>query len=223
MLEYEKNYHLGGRTFAYMYIKYGWWLSIIAAGMAYLGWQFAYGASGVWLAQFLAEHPDWFLDTYIVTLMTFLVAGSILFIALLRTYVLYKQYKFTVDKKAFKLRRGLFRIREIRVPYLQVTTVRIEQPYHYRILGLAQVDVILNTDSGISKTIHNHKKKEEQDFLLPLIDKKRAHQLSNHLIKHSTGELDAEDEDDGYEYAYEDEIPKEELHQWEVVREHDRS
>lgn len=220
MLEYDQHYSLGGRTFVYMYIKYGWWLSLLAAGIAYLGWQFAYGASGVWLSQFLADHPDWFLDTYIVTLMTFLIAGSILFIAFLRTYVLFKQYKFTVDKKAFKLRRGLFRIREIRVPYLQVTTVRIEQPYHYRILGLAQVDIILNTDSGISKTIHNHKKKEEQDFLLPLIDKSRAHLLSNHLIKHSTGELD--EEEDEYEYAYEDEIPDTELHQWEVVRERNR-
>ena len=87
-------------------------------------------------------------------------------------------------------------------------------------LGLAQVDIILNTDSGISKTIHNHKRKEEQDFLLPLIDKKRAHLLSNHLIKHSTGELEEEeDADDGYEYAYEDEIPEDELHEWEVVHE----
>lgn len=218
MLEYDQHYTLGGRTFAYMFIKYGWWLSLLSATVAYLGWHFAYGRAGVWLGQFLSNHEDLYLDTYIVTLMTFLVAGSILFIAFLRTYVLFKQYRFTVDKKAFKLRRGLFRIREIRVPYLQVTTVRIEQPYHYRILGLAQVDIILNTDSGISKTIHNHKKKEEQDFLLPLIDKRRAHLLSNHLIKHSTGELDEEDENDGYEYAYEDEIPDDELHEWEVVR-----
>ncbi len=219
MLEYEQRYTLGVRTFLFMFLKYGWWLSIITGLLVYLGLQFAYGSAGVWLATFLGNHPEWFLDTFIITLMTFLIAASVFFIALLRTFVLFKQYQFTVDKKAFKLRRGIFRIREIRVPYLQVTTVRIEQPYHYRMLGLAQVDIILNTDSGISKTIHNHKRKEEQDFLLPLIDKKRAHLLSNHLIKHSNGDIDDEESEDGYEYAYEDEIPGDELHEWEVVNE----
>ncbi|MFM2415023.1 MAG: hypothetical protein RI911_716 [Candidatus Parcubacteria bacterium] len=217
MLEYGQQYHLGPRTFFFMFIRYGWWMTILAASIAYLGWQFLYGSAGVWLAGFLERHPDLFLDTFIIILMTFLIALSVLFVALLRTYVLFKQYKFAVDKKAFKLRRGLFRIREIRVPYLQITTVRIEQPYHYRFLGLAQLDVVMNTDASAAKTIHNHKRKEDQLFLLPLIDKNLAHLLSNHLMRHSTGELD--EEDDEYEYAYEDEIPEEELHLWETARE----
>jgi hypothetical protein len=62
----------------------------------------------------------------------------------------------------------------------------------------------MNVDTGVARTIANHKKREDQLFLIPLIDKKRAHQLSNHLMKHSTGELDADDmvEDDPEEYEY---------------------
>jgi uncharacterized membrane protein YdbT with pleckstrin-like domain len=199
-----------------MFILYGWWLSLIAGALFYLWFLFTYGSLHDSLNRFLARHADWYLDTYIVTLMTFLIALSILFVALLRTMVMFRQYRFTVDKKAFHLRRGLFRIREIRVPYLQISTIDIEQPYHYRLLGLAQLDIKMNNDSGAAKTITNHKKKMELLFLLPIVDKRVAQQLSNHLMKHSTGELDEEDEE--YEYAFDDEIPEDELDDWEPAK-----
>ena len=107
----------------------------------------------------------------------------------------YRQYTFYLDDHAFHLRRGLFRVQEITIPYAQISNVHIEQPYHWRLFGLAQLDIT------ISSTRDSFKLKKRREFLIPCIDKSLARELSRFLVKEASGD---EDEDDDDEYDDED-------------------
>ncbi|MDB5187927.1 MAG: hypothetical protein JWO50_447 [Candidatus Kaiserbacteria bacterium] len=199
-LEYETRYHLGKRTFIYTFLRYGWWATAIGLGLMYLSWEMYFGALRSPLDSFLTSHRDWYIDSGMLSEWTFLASISFIFIGLLRGWVMYRQHTFMVDRHAFHLRRGLFRTRETRIPYMQISNIEIERPYHFRIFGLAQLDVTISSgdrDTGRSA--------ESRAFLIPLIDAKLAHSLSHHIIRHGSNRIEAEldykeddeDEEDG--------------------------
>jgi uncharacterized membrane protein YdbT with pleckstrin-like domain len=186
-LEYDTRYHLGKRTFIYTFLHYGWWISGVGILLTYLAWTMYFGGFRAATDLFLASHHDWYVDTGMLSEWIFLAAIGFIFVGLLRGWVMYRQHTFMVDKHAFHLRRGLFRTRETRIPYMQISNIEIERPYHYRIFGLAQLDVTISSgdrDTGRSA--------ESRAFLIPLIDSKIAHALSHHIIRHGSNRIEAE-------------------------------
>ena len=73
--------------------------------------------------------------------------------------------------------------------------MHIEQPYHWRLFGLAQLDIT------ISSSREAFRARKRRDFLIPCIDKQLARALSHFLIKEASGDDEDEDylDDDDYE------------------------
>jgi membrane protein YdbS with pleckstrin-like domain len=94
---------------------------------------------------------------------------------LVSTFERYIQHKFILGEHSFHIRRGIFMVKEKVIPYRHIQNVDIDQPYHYRLLGLAKLNMT---------TARLDNFEDEQANLIPLIDKNLARQLSDFLIKH---------------------------------------
>ncbi len=191
-IAFDTRYRSGTRTFLYYVIKYCWWIIGLAVAFAYLAYAMYFGGLHAITTQFLASNPSWYIDVGMLSQWSALVAIGCLIVAYLRVEVQYRQYSFHVDDHAFHLRRGLFRVQEITIPYAQITNVHIEQPYHWRLLGLAQFDI---TISSSRQALQMRKRRE---FLIPVIDTSLARALSRFLIEETSG-YDDEDEDEEYD------------------------
>lgn len=195
MLELDVVHKRGPRTFAYTALTYGWWLSMLGIMSGYLAYSIYMGPLMERTTTFLAGHQDWYVEKDALALWLALVALSFFLVAYLRTNVIFRMYKFTLDEHAFRLQRGLFRIREITFPYNQISNVNIEQPYHYRMLGLAQLDIISSSDNSSTR-----KKKKQNAYLIPLIDKSIAKELRLQLMRYGSGKGSPYDDmDDAYD------------------------
>ena len=203
MIELHTKYRPGQRTYVYLVFKYGWLYILLGAGAFYLAYKMMFGSLNAPLDNFLSAHSDWFIDVFMVTQWTASIAVAILLVGLLRVTMQYRRYSFFVDENAFHLRKGLIRVQEITIPYRQVSNVHIEQPYHWRLFGLAQVDVTMTSSRTTFKT-------KKRDFLIPVIDKYLAHELSHFLIKKASGETDEdnelEEEEDGEDVEVEEHV-----------------
>ena len=198
MIELDTNYRSGIRTFFYLLLTGGWWLIGTGIGLGYLSYLMYSGSLTAWTTDFLSAHADWYISVGMLSSWIFMSAGGFLLVGYIRASVLYRKYSFYLDDHAFHLRRGLFRIQEITIPYQQISNVHIEQPYHWRLLGLAQLDITISSSRDPFK--HTKRKRE---FLIPCIDKSFAKILAHFLIKRAAGEDDDLYEEDDDE---EDEI-----------------
>lgn len=187
MLELEEIYKRGKKTFVFLMFKHGWWIFALAIGFCYLAFSIYFGKLNIPVSAFLAEHSEWYVDVSMLSFWVILLALSLFFVGYLKVHVHYRQYKFMVDEHAFHLRRGLFFVKEITIPYGQISNVHIGRPYHYRIFGIAELD-ILTTSGGIVK-------KKEKNYLIPVLDLSLARELSSHLVKSSSSRAYSEDED----------------------------
>ncbi|MDR3571006.1 MAG: PH domain-containing protein [Candidatus Pacebacteria bacterium] len=190
MIELDTKYHCGKRTFTYLLVRHGWWLIAIGIGLAYLAYEMYFGALQSATVQFLASHPDWYISVDMISEWVAFTSFGFLVIAYLRASVLYRAYAFHVDEHALHLRRGLIRIQEITIPFHQISNIHIEQPYHWRLLGLAELDItIASSRESLSKVMRR------QDFLIPCIDKSIAKALSHYLVRQASGEEEEADEE----------------------------
>ena len=150
------------------------------------------GNLNAWALQLLADNPQWYLGVGTLAQWAALISLAFLFVGFLRAWVMYRRYSFYVDEHAFHLRRGLFNVQEITIPYQQISNVHIEQPYHWRLLGLAQLDITISSSREALRP------RKRRDFLIPCIDKSLARSLSQFLIREASGD-DDDDEDDEYD------------------------
>jgi uncharacterized membrane protein YdbT with pleckstrin-like domain len=213
MFELDKKYKRGRRTFLYILISKGWIFIAIAAGLAYLDWLIYFGSLRAGTEQFLAQHPDWFVTVPMLSEWLLLLVLSFLLVGYLRASVLYRNYKFMLDKHAVHLRRGLFYVRETTIPYHQISNVHIARPYHYRLLGLAKLDIVTAADrSDRGGTADADDMRGTKTFLMPIIDISVARRLSRQLLESSakirTGQpvayIDGDDEEDDEETGEEE-------------------
>ncbi|GEM_PF-1720098 len=200
-LQLGKKHKRGKRTFIFIFIHKAWWLVLISLGFFYLSWATYWGNLNQPATNFLLQHSDWYITTGMLSEWAAFLGFSILLIGYLRANVHYRMYKFILDEYAVHLRRGLFYIRETTIPYHQITNVHIGRPYHYRMLGLAQLDIVTAADRGDGAG--NEATKE---FLMPTIDVSLARILSRQLLESSarsrnkvTISDDDEDEDEDFE------------------------
>ncbi len=180
MLELDKKYKRGRMTFIYCFSVYGWWLTLIAFGLMYLSWALKFGMLEAWAIDYLAQHPDWYVTSGLVAQWVLLTGISFLLVAYLRTWVMYGNYKFTLNEHGLHLSKGIFFVNEMTIPYQQISNVRIARPYSFRMMGLAKLDVTTNGDSGAPKD------DKSADFLFPVIDVKIARALSQQLMTYAT-------------------------------------
>lgn len=204
-IERDIKYRSGKRTFVYLFLRHSWWLTLIGLLLCYLSYEMYFGQLQSGTIAFLANHPSWYLTVGMVSQWVFFVALAFLLIAYLRASVLYRAYAFHVDEHALHLRRGLIRVQEITIPYHQISNIHIEQPYHWRLLGLAELDItIASSRQALSKVM------KRQDFLIPCIDKSLARALSHYLVTQVSSEEDRiddeyEEEDDSEDISIEEE------------------
>ena len=194
IIEPEVRYRPGKRTFIYLLFRLCWWLLAIAAGFGYLSYALYVGGLHAVMSQFLAAHPQWYIDTSMLGEWSLLISVSFLLITFLRISVGYRQYSFYVDDHAFHLRRGQLRVQEITIPYRQISNVHIEQPYHWRLVGLAQLDITISSSREALRP------RKRRDFLIPCIDKSLAKALSRFLIREASDGDEEENYDDDDEY-----------------------
>jgi uncharacterized membrane protein YdbT with pleckstrin-like domain len=180
MFVLEKKYKGGKKALFYLFLKKGWLLSLFGIGFFYLSWTLFYGNLRIPTENFLADHPDWYLNVGMLSQWSLLLGISLLFIAFLNAHVHHRYYKFMLDRHAVHLHRGWFFIRETTIPYHQISNVHIGRPYHYRMLGIAQLDIVTAADKDFEKI--NNKTKT---FLMPVIDITLARMLSRYLLEAS--------------------------------------
>lgn len=206
MFELDQKYKCGWKTSIFLFISYGWWLALLGVGFVYLAWTEYYGPLRSFLESFLARHPDWYLDVTMLSEWTLLIGLSFLFIAYLRAATIHRSYKFMLDEHAFHLRRGLFFVQETSIPYQQISKVNISRPYHYRMFGVSELDIITADDRNDS-----YMKTKSSAFLIPVIDTSIAKALSKQLmgyasmIKHGQKIEEPEEFEEGEEEDYDDE------------------
>jgi uncharacterized membrane protein YdbT with pleckstrin-like domain len=207
MLELEQIYTRGGKTRFFLMMKYGFVWALLGALVVVLIWQINFGSLHTFTTDFLANHPEWFITISMLTLWLAILAFGFFLIGFLRGNLMFRHYKFLLDDHAFHLRRGLFLVKEITIPYHQISNVHLIRPYHYRFLGLAQIDIATASD----RRIHHSKVK---DCLIPMIDYRLAKQLSKQLISYAdrvkSGE-EIEDKNDEEELEYDYDIEDEEF------------
>jgi uncharacterized membrane protein YdbT with pleckstrin-like domain len=205
MLEFERKHKRGGKTFFYIFLQKGWWLTLLGVGFIYLSWLMFFGPFIGPVENFLASHPSWYIDVSMLSEWALLLGLFLFFIAFLRANVHYRNYKFMLDEYAVHLYQGLFFIRQTTIPYEQITNVHIAQPYHYRLSGIAKLDIVTAADKDSDKS-----DKRTNKFLMPMIDSSIAKALSRQILEcasrsrkgkhvYDQEELDEEDEEEDSE------------------------
>jgi uncharacterized membrane protein YdbT with pleckstrin-like domain len=206
MFEFEQKYRRGKKTFLFLYIKHAWLSNLIGIGLFYLAWSVYAGSLNAPAANILTAHPNWYITVSMLSQWLVLLASAALIFGFMQAHVIYAHYKFILDDNAFNLYRGLFFTRETTIPYQQISNVNITRPYHYRIFGIAQLDILTAADKGM---VQQEGKKDAKKMLIPIIDMSVARKLSRQLMecmsKKRRGEdlyatdFEIEDEDDAVE------------------------
>jgi uncharacterized membrane protein YdbT with pleckstrin-like domain len=175
MIETNKKYYLGRKTFLIILFKsskFSLLFSILTAYLSYLLY------SGFLKEEIEARlNPDFFyITTDMIALWSILLSISFLVLAFVKSIVYYKQYSFTLDNHALKIKKGILLIKEVVVPYHHIQNVEILRSYFLLPFGLVELDIVTNSSSSLDSL-----KKENK--LFPLMDKKLAESLARELIK----------------------------------------
>lgn len=204
MFERHKKHKRGKRTFLFLYIKHGWVLTLIGAAILFLTYHIYYGALYTYINDFLFAHPDWFITVPMLSLWLLMIGIMVILFGLLIAAEHYMHYKFILSDHAFHLNRGLFFVRETTIPYQQISNVHIARPYHYRIFGVAQLDIVTAADKSLS-----HEENKTKQFLIPVIDTKIARALSEQLISYAAQIRDGHNIADEEDEILDDDIEQE--------------
>lgn len=181
-IEFDTKYHVGKRTFVYLFIVFSWWLAACGGALFYTAFAITFGAWHTGVSELLAAHADWYVDTGMLGQWLSSAGFGFLIVAYLRASIIYHAHSFHVDGYALHLRRGLIRVQEITIPFRQINNIHIEQPYHWRMFGIAKLDITIS-----SSHTELNKIRMKKDFLVPTIDKSLARALAKFLTERASG------------------------------------
>lgn len=189
MLELNTRYSLGKRTFWFLFLKNGKIASLIILGCIALIVAMYVGDTGIWFTNFLLTNFGGIITKGLLTLWISLGAMSMLVVLFIGMYEHFAQHKFMLDDHSFHVRRGIFMIKEKVIPYRHIQNVDIEQPYHYRLFGVARLNITTaRLDTFAEPDVDGDPKKAKQHMahdknnLIPIIDKKIAKELAHFLV-----------------------------------------
>lgn len=180
MLELNKKYTLGKRTFWFLFFKNGKIPTLIILSFFVAILAMYIGSTGEWTSQYLATHFDGVITKGLLTLWLVLGMLSMAIILFISLFEHFAQHKFMLDDHSFHIRRGIFMIKEKVIPYRHIQNVDLEQPYHYRLFGVARLNITTARidvfDDGQKAESHG------KTNLIPIIDKKIAKELAHYLV-----------------------------------------
>lgn len=186
MLELNKKYTLGKRTFWFLFLKNGKIATLVILGLLATNIAMYVGSTGVWATEFLASNFDGILTKPLITLWLVLGMLSMIIILFIGLFEHFAQHKFMLDDHSFHIRRGIFMIKEKVIPYRHIQNVDLEQPYHYRIFGVARLNITtarIDVFDDDVKGKHGQKHESHgKTNLIPIIDKKIAKELAHYLV-----------------------------------------
>ena len=167
-LELNIKYSLGRRVFWFLFFKNNKKIILFLISLLFLIYFLNTNDFKLWLS-----NMNTILTTGILTLWAVSLFFGVFIIMLVSTFERYIQHKFLLAEHSFHIRKGFFMIKEKVIPYRHIQNVDIEQPYHYRILGLAKLNIT---------TARMDNFEDEKTNLIPIIDKNLARKLSEFLI-----------------------------------------
>jgi uncharacterized membrane protein YdbT with pleckstrin-like domain len=106
------------------------------------------------------------------------LALVVFLIALLVTWLNYKNLKFFLGEDSLKIKRGILNKEEVAIPYRQIQDVDIERNISYRMFGVSRL-VILTAGNEEEKKPGQ----DESEGILPALDKDLAEWLQSELLK----------------------------------------
>lgn len=189
MLELNKKYSLGPRTFWFLYFKNGKIATLVILAFIALILSLYIGRTGEWFTYFLLTNFGGIITKGLLTLWFSTTAMAVLIFLFISLYEHFAQHKFMLDDHSFHVRRGIFMVKEKVIPYRHIQNVDIEQPYHYRIFGVARMNITtarLDTFAEAEVDFDPKKAKKfashDKNNLIPIIDKKIAKELAHYLV-----------------------------------------
>ncbi|MDQ3014866.1 MAG: PH domain-containing protein [bacterium] len=177
-MKHAKKLYRGKKTFFYILITKGWLFLLLGAGILFLTWHVMYGNLRTSADSYLSNNPQWGFDAPQVAQLLLLVGLACILMVYLRARVLYRHHRFELDEFAINVHRGLYFTHETTIPYHQISNVYIVRPYHYKIFGIARLDIITAADRGLELDESRARK-----FLIPVIDITIARKLSRFLLE----------------------------------------
>ena len=175
MLEINKKYYLGKKTFLIIFFRSSKFSLLFSILTAYAGYLLYNGFLKKEIE--LKLSPDFsYITTEMITLWIILLSISFFIVAFVKSLVYYKQYSFTLDNHALKIKKGILLIKEVVVPYHHIQNVEILRSYFLLPFGLVELDIVTNSSSSLDSL-------KKEDKLFPLMDKKLAESLSRELIR----------------------------------------
>ena len=136
MIPLNVEQHLGRRTWLLLLSKK------ITTSMVLLFLALILGSMKDFLGQILSGGAV----NHTISSIISLIAMIILFVALIMfiigyiiALISYRNYTFTLEEFGLKLRKGIFNIEEITVPYRQIHGVDVVQPIVYRLFGVSRL------------------------------------------------------------------------------------
>lgn len=197
-MKHGKKLYRGKKTFFFILLTKGWLFLLLGGGFLYLAWHVMYGELRVSADTYLSNNPQWGFDAPQVAQLLLIVGLGLILMAYLRARVLYRHHRFELDEFALNVHRGLYFTHETTIPYHQISNVYIVRPYHYKIFGIARLDIITAADRGLELDESRSRK-----FLIPVIDITIARKLSRYLLEKAAQkrqsireDIDDEDEDE---------------------------
>mgnify|MGYP000703375461 CR=1 FL=1 len=189
MLELNKKYGLGRRTFWFLYLKNGKIATLVIGLLLACIVAIFVGDTGVWTTEFLATHFNGIISKAMLTSWFAMAAFGVCVILFVGLFEHYAQHKFMLDDHSFHIRRGIFMVKEKVIPYRHIQNVDLEQPYHYRLFGIARlnittarVDTFADEGADIDPKTGKKRVAHEKNNLIPIIDKKIAKELAHYLV-----------------------------------------
>jgi len=184
MIELNKTYTLGKKAFWIVFMRHGKFILLLSAFLGASSYFFYYTEKGkTALTAYLLTHNS-FITSDLISLGLLLGSVSFLFFAFIESSVFYRQYKFSLDNHSLKIRKGIFLIKEIVVPYHHIQNVEINTSYFLLPFGLVTLDIITNSSNTFEGAREGKAKREP---LFPLMDRRLATALSRELIRRGAG------------------------------------
>ncbi|MDN6310303.1 MAG: PH domain-containing protein [Psychroflexus sp.] len=124
----------------------------------------------------------------------FFYMGLILLVLLqfIYTYLLFLKYTFYVSNTAFHLHKGLFRRREIEIPFDRIQNINLQQNFLQQVLSVVGLDIETAGESKAEVQIKALRKKDAEQLKTILLAEKEEKQV----YEHSVGEDDGQDAQD---------------------------
>ena len=162
--DFSAPQHLGSRAFSLIVSKHSRFafILLVVAIIAFFA-RHAFGAT-----QYMNQVVLWSLGLFVVFIAYAFAAGSLV----------YKNYTFSLEDDAFKIRRGVFSKKETAIPYRQIRDVNIERSIYQQLYGVSKLVILTVGEESLSASV--------SESVIPVvdnIDKRLALIFQSELLK----------------------------------------